>query len=257
METNLGIQFMLKTRIIARLDIRGENLIKPVNLEGVRVVGDPQKYASKYNDEGIDEIIFMDAVASLYGRNSLESLLMRVSTNVFVPMTAAGGIRTVGDVGRMIRAGADKVAINTAAIKRPELITEVAEKYGSQAMVLQVDAKRKGDSWEVYTNGGREHTGKNVKEWIEEGISRGAGEILLTSIDQEGTRKGFDLELIKSITASVPVIASGGAGNVTHMVDALKNGADAIALADILHYNRQSISQIKSGLKEAGIDVRN
>ena len=247
---------MLKTRVIARLDIRGENLIKSICMEGVRVVGDPEKYAKRYNDEGVDELIFMDAVASLYGRNNLESLITQVSRNVFTPMTVGGGIRSAGDVGRMLRAGADKVAINTAAVKRPELITEVAEKYGSQCMVLQIDAKRNGDRWEAYTNGGREHTGKDVVEWAEEGVSRGAGEILLTSIDQEGTRKGYDLELIKAIKVSVPIIASGGAGNPKHMVDALKSGADAVAVADIIHFNRSSIQEIKANLKKAGVQIR-
>lgn len=248
---------MLKTRLIARLDIKGNNLIKPINLEGLRVIGDPQKYATKYNDEGIDEILFMDAVASLYGRNSLEELVKRVSTQVFCPMTVGGGIRSIADVGRMLRAGADKIAINTAALKRPELITEVAEKFGSQCMVLQIDAKRKDIGWEAYINGGREHTGMDALKWAREGVSRGAGEILITSIDQEGTRKGFDLELIRAMSIiNIPIVASGGAGNAQHIVEAIKAGADAVAVADILHFNRVSIPEIKSSLTKTGVNIR-
>lgn len=247
---------MLKTRLIARLDIKGTNLIKPINLEGLRIVGDPKEYAKRYNDEGIDELLFMDAVASLYGRNSLESLVSEVSRDVFCPMTVGGGIRNLADVKRMLRAGADKVAINTAAIKTPELITEVSEKCGAQAMVLQIDAKRHEGGWEAYIDGGRERTGKDVVEWAKEGISRGAGEILLTSIDQEGTRKGFDLDLIRAMDVGVPVIASGGAGNSTHILEAIQSGADAVAMADILHYRRFSLNQIYQDLSQKNISIR-
>jgi imidazole glycerol-phosphate synthase subunit HisF len=247
---------MLKTRLIARMDIKGPNLIKPINLEGLRVVGDPQHYAEKYSDEGIDEILFMDAVASLYGRNSLESLVRHASENCFIPMTVGGGIRSHEDAQRMLYAGADKVAINTAAVKNPELITEIANRCGSQAMVLQVDAKRKGNGWEAYIDGGREHTGRDAVEWIHEGIERGAGEILLTSIDREGTRQGFDLDLIRAVKVSVPVIASGGAGATRHMIEAIDVGADAIAIADVLHFNRIPLYQIRSDLSQANIPMR-
>lgn len=247
---------MLKTRIIARMDIKGPNLIKPINMEGLRVVGDPQHYATKYSDDGIDEILFMDCVASLYGRNNLESLVRYASENCFIPMTVGGGLRSHEDAQRMLYAGADKVAINTAAIKRPELITEIANKCGSQAMVLSVEAKRKSSGWEAYIDNGREHTGKDAIEWIKEGIARGAGEILLTSIDREGTRQGFDLDLIRAVKVSVPVIASGGAGATSHMIEAIDAGADAIAIADMLHFNRISLSQIRSDLTQANISMR-
>lgn len=249
---------MLKTRLIARMDIRNDKLIKPVNCEGVRVVGNPKEYAERYYDGGIDEILFMDAVASLYGRNSLEELIMDVTSNVFVPVTVGGGIRNIADVGRMLRVGADKTAINTAAVKRPELITEVANKYGSQCMVLQIDAKKTGNIWEVYIDGGREPTGKSVIGWAQEAVKRGAGEILLTSIDREGLRKGFDLPLIKAVTdgVSVPVIASGGAGSPEHVVQAVQSGASAVAVADVLHYRRFSIQDIKSEMSSNNIGVR-
>lgn len=249
---------MLKTRLIARLDIKGANLIKPVNLEGLRVVGDPQKYATKYNDEGIDELIFMDAVASLYGRNNLESLVSAVTQEVFVPVTVGGGIRAVGDVRRMLQSGADKTAINTAAIKRPELIAEVAEEFGAQCMVLQIDAKRNGNGWEAYTDGGREHTGRDAVEWAKEAAERGAGEIFLTSIDREGTRRGFDLELTQAVSdaVSIPVVASGGAGNSGHLIEAINIGASAVAVADILHYERSTIYGLKNDLINAGIAMR-
>lgn len=249
---------MLKTRLTARMDIRNDNLIKPVNCEGVRVVGNPKEYAEHYYDGGIDEILFMDAVASLYGRNSLEQLIMDVTSNVFVPVTVGGGIRSAEDVGRMLRAGADKVAINTAAVKRPELITEVAEKYGSQCMVLQIDAKKIGNIWEAYIDGGREPTGRSVIGWAQEAVELGAGEILLTSIDREGTKKGFDLDMIKAVTdaVSVPVIASGGAGNPEHVIDAVTSGANAVAVADMLHYRRHTIQDIKTEMSNNNIGVR-
>lgn len=249
---------MLKTRIIARLDIRGANLIKPIRLEGVRVIGSPMEYALRYNDDGIDEIILMDAVASLYGRNSLSSLVEAVSEGVFVPMTVGGGIKNIQDVNKLMRSGADKVAINTAAVANPSLITEVAKHCGSQAMVLQIDAKKQGGSWEAYTDGGRNHTGKNAIEWAKEAVERGAGEILLTSIDREGTRQGFDLELIQAVSDAVPVpvIASGGFGQASHFIEAVKNGADAVAIADCLHYKRVGLNEIREEAIRAGVAVR-
>jgi cyclase len=247
---------MLKTRIIARLDIKGQNLIKPINLEGLRIVGDPEVYARGYDKEGVDELLFMDAVASLYGRNNLESLVERVSQRVFCPITVGGGIRSIEDASKMLRAGADKVAINTAAIKRPELITEISEKFGSQCMVLQVDAKKADGFYEVYIDGGREKTGRNVTEWVEEATALGAGEILLTSIDHEGTRKGYDLDLIKAIKTNIPVVASGGCGNPMHCVEAIKAGADAVACADILHYRRHSLEDIRELMEQNNIPIR-
>lgn len=246
-------------RLIARLDIKGPNVIKGIHLEGLRVIGDPQVYAHRYYEQGADELVYMDIVASLYGRNSLHAIVRRTAHDVFVPMTVGGGLRSVDDVREMLRAGADKVAINTAATQRPELITEVARKFGSQCMVLSVEAKRQTDHWEVYTDNGRERTGLNVVDWVRRGVELGAGEILLTSVDQEGTRTGFDCELVRAVAEAVPVpvIASGGMGGVGHLVDVVQRGrADAVAMADILHYNRATVGEIRAEALDAGIDVR-
>ena len=245
-------------RIVARLDIKGSNLIKSVQLEGVRVIGDPRAHAMRYYLEGVDELLYMDAVASLYGRNSLSDTVLYTAENIFVPLTVGGGIRSLQDVEMLLRSGADKVAINTAAIRRPELVTEVARRFGSQCMVLQVDAKRRGGGWEAYVDGGREKTGKDVSHWIAEAVDRGAGEILLTSIDQEGTRKGMDLTLINTVLAatSVPVIASGGVGSPDDLVAGAATGCSAIAVADILHYERASLRELRLKAMSAGLHLR-
>lgn len=251
---------MANVRLIARLDIKGPNLIKGVHLEGLRVIGDPQEYARRYYEEGADELIYMDTVASLYGRNNLTEIVSRTAREVFVPMTVGGGVRGVDDVKTLLRAGADKVAINTAATKRPELITEVAERFGSQCMVLSIEAKRVGkEKWEVYTDNGRERTGMDVREWATTGEKLGAGEILLTSVDQEGTAKGFDIDLIRSIApiVRIPVIASGGMGSPKDLVEAvLGGGADAVAMAHVLHYRKYSFPEIRASARQAGIHVR-
>jgi imidazole glycerol-phosphate synthase subunit HisF len=247
-------------RLIARLDIKGPNLIKGIHLEGLRVIGDPQEYARRYYHEGADELIYMDIVASLYGRNNLSDIVRRTVRDVFVPLTVGGGIRSVSDVDELLRAGADKVAVNTAAIRRPELITEISRRFGSQAMVLSIEAKSQGPGkWEAYVDNGRERTGRDVVEWAIEGVSRGAGEIMVTSVDREGTRKGFDCDLVRAITTAVriPVIASGGMGSVEHLVQAVTEGkADAVAMADVLHYNRIGLSEIRKGASDAGVRVR-
>jgi cyclase len=247
-------------RLIARLDIKSPNLIKGVHLEGLRVIGAPSVYARRYYQEGADELIYMDCVASLYGRNHLSELVKESAKDIFIPMTVGGGIRSVEDATRILRAGADKVAINTAAVADPELITRIAERFGSQCMVLSIEAKAMGKIWEVYTDNGRERTGRSVVEWVEEGVARGAGEILLTSVDREGTRSGFDIPLISAVTSvvQVPVIASGGMGNPEDLVPAvLEGGADAIAMADILHYSRATIEDIRQVARSAGFSVRN
>ena len=249
-----------KVRLISRLDIKGPNLIKGIHLEGLRVIGDPQDYATRYYAQGADEIIYIDIVASLYGRSKLPEIVSRTVEEVFVPLTVGGGIRSIDDVTELLRAGADKVAINTAAVQRPELINEVSRKFGSQCMVLSIEAKKQSENrWEVYTDSGREKTGIDVVDWAKEGVRRGAGEILLTSIDTEGTKKGFDIELTKSVTdvVNIPVIASGGMGSNQHLEDAIKiGGADAVAMADILHYERSTIPIIRNAAKEAEINVR-
>lgn len=250
---------MAGVRLIARLDVKGSNLIKGIHLEGLRVIGDPNEHAMKYYQQGADEIIYIDCVASLYGRNNLNEIVRHAAENVFVPMTVGGGVRSVGDVEQLLRVGADKVAVNTAAVQRPELISEIAQRFGSQCMVLSIEAKAKGSGhWEAYTDNGRETTGFDVVEWALRGQKLGAGEILLTSIDQEGTRKGFDVDLTCAVSRAVtiPVIASGGMGSVKHMIDVIRDGrADAVAMADILHYNRMSVGEIRAEALQNDISV--
>jgi len=251
---------MSNLRIISRLDIKGPNLIKGVHLEGLRVMGDPQEFAVRYYKAGADELIYMDVVASLYGRNNLSDIIRHAADRVFIPITVGGGIRSVDDARHILRSGADKVAINTAAVARPELITEVSRRFGSQAMVLSIEAKQVATGkWEVYTDNGRERTGLDVLNWVRRGVELGAGEILLTSVDREGTRKGFDIELVRQVSASVPVpvIASGGMGSIEHFIEAATIGcADAVSMADVLHYSRISLAAIREAGRQAGLAVR-
>jgi cyclase len=252
---------MANVRLIARLDVKAPNLIKGVHLEGLRKIGDPQKAAQAYYEAGVDEIIYMDIVASLYNRSSLHEIVRRSAQQVFVPITVGGGIRSLQDVEQMLRSGADKVAINTAAVRSPQLLTDVARRFGSQCMVLSIEAKRRSGSagWEAFTDNGREHTSLDVVEWAKRGIDLGAGEILLTSVDREGTRRGFDLDLVRAVSAvsTVPVIVSGGMGTVQHLVEVVKEGgADAVAMADVLHYNRIPFAEIRSGALASGIETR-
>jgi cyclase len=250
---------MRHLRLVARLDIKGPNLIKGIHLEGLRVVGDPQEHAVRYYHEGADELLFIDIVASLYQRNNLSDIIKRAADQVYVPITVGGGIRSLADVATMMLSGADKVAINTAAIARPDLVGEVARRYGSQCMVLGVEAKRVATGrWEAYTDNGRERTGKDVVEWVREAVSRGAGEILLTSVDQEGTRKGFDVPLVQQVCAAVnvPVTASGGFGAADHLQALAGIDVSAVAVADALHWKRMSIAEIKAQARAAGFDVR-
>ena len=250
---------MSNTRLIARLDVKGKDLIKGIHLEGLRKIGVPNDFAMRYYEQGIDELIYMDCVASLYGRNSLSELIENTARNVFIPLTVGGGVRSVDDVAHLLRCGADKVAVNTAAVGNPGLITEIARRFGSQCMVLSVEAKTVGPQrWEVFTDNGRESTGKDLLEWVKQAARLGAGEILLTSVDREGTRKGFDLELVNAVTEAVdiPVIASGGMGSAEHAISAVKAGADAVAMADILHYQRVSLADIRRDVSAAGVRVR-
>jgi cyclase len=250
----------MNVRLIARLDIKGPNLIKGVHLEGLRVIGDPRDYATRYYEAGADELLYVDIVASLYGRNSLAAIVERAAENVFVPMTVAGGIRSLDDATRLLRSGADKVAVNSAAVARPALVSEIAYRFGSQAMVLSIEAKQiASGSWEVLTDTGRERTGLDVVEWAGRGVALGAGEILVTSVDREGTRRGFDVDLVRAISraVSVPVIASGGYGAPDHLVEVVeRGGADAVAIADALHYERVSLDELRAQAAARGIPVR-
>jgi len=248
-------------RLIPRLDIKGPNLIKGIRLEGLRVIGSPNDYALDYYQQGADELIYMDCVASLYGRNHLGEIVSAAAKDIFVPITVGGGIRSVDDATQVLRSGADKVAVNTAAIAEPKLITDIARRFGSQCMVLSVEAKQiNDDEWEAYTDNGRERTGLNVVDWIKRAVSLGAGEVLITSVDREGTRKGLDIALLDAVASEVqvPVIASGGVGTIIDAVSALKNTKiDAIAFADILHYKRATIGEIRTTVLVEGFDVRN
>ncbi len=247
-------------RIISRLDIKGPNVIKGIHLEGLRVVGPPGEMARTYYRDQIDEIIYMDTVASLYGRNSILPIIEEAAREVFIPITVGGGIRSVADAVAALRSGADKVAINTAAIARPDLIREASKALGSQCIVVSIEAKRRGDQkWEALTDNGREPTGVDVMEWARKAEDLGAGEILVTSVDMEGTRKGFDHDLFKAVRKQVdiPIIGCGGAGHPSHIVNAFKqDGLDAIACASIFHYRHWVIQDLKNELKTEGIPVR-
>ena len=248
---------MLKFRLIARLDIKPPHLIKTVRLDGVRKVGDPAEYARRYNDEGIDEVVFLDVVASLYRRNGLHSLCERVTTDVFCPVGAGGGVRSVADALSLLRSGADKIVVNTAAVERPGLIDDLANKIGSQSVVLQLDAKRHDRGWQVLTDGGRQETGLSAVDWAKTAIGRGAGEILCTSADHEGVGDGFDLDLTGEIASlPVPVIAAGGFGKPDDAAKAWKAGASGVAIAGALHYGRTTLADIRRALANAGVPVR-
>ncbi len=228
-------------RIIPRLDIKGPNLVKGVHLEGLRVLGKPEHFAEYYNESGADELIYMDAVASLYDRNSLVDIINRTAKNIFIPLTVGGGLRNIDDIRTVLQAGADKVSINTAAIKNPGIIKEASRRFGSSAIVVSIEAIRKENgSYEAFIENGRQKTGKDAFEWALEVAELGAGEILLLSIDMEGTGNGFDIELTSKIaqSVSIPVIACGGAGTRDHIYDVIHEGyADAVSAASILHYN--------------------
>lgn len=234
-----------RPRLIARLDIKGPSVVKGIRMEGLRVVGKPADLARRYA-EAADELLYMDTVASLYGRNQIAGLLEETTENTFIPITVGGGIQSLEDARALFKAGADKIAINTAALKRPALINELVGFYGSQAVVVSIEAKRVPRGWEAYTDNGRERTGRDAVAWALEAVERGCGELLLTSVDQEGTRKGFDLELIQAIApkVSVPVIACGGMGSIEDARLAHKAGA-CLAMASVLHYGHLTIEGIR------------
>ena len=251
---------MLKTRLIGRLDIKGPNLIKSIRFEGLRVLGNPQDFARKYYESGIDEILYVDTVATLYERVGIHDLVKKTARNVCIPITVAGGVRSVQDVADLLRSGADKVAINTAAVKNPDLISQVSKRFGSQCMVLSIEACKQPDgTWEAYTDNGREHSNLNVLEWAIKAEALGAGEILLTSVDFDGTSKGFDYDLIKLVSenVSIPVIASGGFGSEEDFEKVVKKyNADAVAIGSALHYEKFTVKSLKDKLRAKGLNVR-
>jgi len=249
----------LAKRIIPCLDVDNGRVVKGVKFVDIRDAGDPVEIARRYDREGADEITFLDITATHHNRDTIVHVVEQVASEVFIPLTVGGGIRTLDDIRRMLNAGADKVAINSAAVFNPDFVREAAERFGSQCIVVAIDAKKVGDSWEIFTHGGRKPTGINAIEWAEKMVNYGAGEILLTSMDRDGTREGFDLSLTRAISeaVSVPVIASGGVGCLDHLVDGIIEGkADAVLAASIFHFAEYTIQQAKEHLATRGIEVR-
>lgn len=254
----------LAKRIIPCLDVDNGRVVKGVQFVDIRDAGDPVEVARRYDEQGADELTFLDITASHEGRDTIVHVVEEVAGQVFIPLTVGGGIRTVEDIRCMLNAGADKVAINTAAVHNPEFVKQAAERFGSQCIVVAIDAKRvsaegEPDRWEIFTHGGRKPTGIDAIDWAKKMVDYGAGEILLTSMDRDGTKIGFDLALTRAISEAVqvPVIASGGVGNLDHLVDGVKEGkADAVLAASIFHFCEYSIEQAKRHMAEAGIEVR-
>ena len=250
----------LPLRIISRIDIKGENVIKGIHLEGLRIIGNPNEIALDYYKSGIDEIIFMDVVASLYERNNLFNVIKNATNNIFVPITVGGGIRSIKDINLALRNGADKVAINTAAIKNPKILYEASRVFGSQCIVLSIEAKRReSGKWEALIDNGREKTGIDVLSWVREAEKLGVGEILLTSVDQEGTQSDYDYELVEEVChkVNVPVIACGGAGSIESITNLLnKNLRPSICISSLFHYKKYTPQSIKRLLNEKGFNVR-
>ena len=250
---------MLTKRIIPCLDIKDGRVVKGVNFVDLRDAGDPVEQARLYNEQGADELVFLDISATHEGRKTTLDLVGRVADTVFMPLTVGGGIRTVDDMHALLLAGADKVSVNSAAVKRPELLSEGGARFGAQCIVLAIDARRSGSTWEVYVNGGRVPTGINVVEWAVRGVELGAGEILLTSMDADGTLAGFDIHLTRTVAeaVSVPVIASGGAGSISHFAEVLTEGkADAALAASLFHDGKLKIAELKQELERQSIPVR-
>jgi cyclase len=254
----------LAKRIIPCLDVDNGRVVKGVQFVDIRDAGDPVEVARRYDEQGADELTFLDITASSDDRETMVHVVEEVAGQVFIPLTVGGGIRQISDIRRMLNAGADKVAINTAAVFNPEFVKEAAEKFGSQCIVVAIDAKKvsaegEPDKWEIFTHGGRKPTGIDAVEWAKKMVEYGAGEILLTSMDRDGTKIGFDLELTRAISdaVNVPVIASGGVGNLQHLVEGVSEGkADAVLAASIFHFGEYSIEQAKQCMRDAGIEVR-
>jgi len=253
---------VLLNRVIPCLDVDKGRVVKGTNFVDIRDAGDPVELAMRYEAEGADELVFLDITASHEGRETIVELARRTADDVFIPFTIGGGIKSVDEAQAVLDAGADKVSVNSAAVRRPELISELADVFGAQAVVLAIDARRRtdrGEGYEVFVSGGRTPTGIDAVAWAREGAERGAGEILLTSMDRDGTEDGYELELTRAVADAVdiPVIASGGAGNLDHLVDAVeKGGADAVLCASIFHYGQYTVGQAKAAMSAAGIPVR-
>ena len=253
---------MRTTRVIPCLDVDGGRVVKGVNFVGLRDAGDPVELAARYDQEGADEVIFLDITASSDGRETMIDVARRTAETVFIPFTIGGGVRSVDDARALLRAGADKVSVNTAAVEHPELLTAIATEFGAQCVVCAVDARSRRDGtggWEVYVHGGRTATGIDAIAWVQEVVRRGAGEIMLTSMDRDGTREGFDLALTRSVTdaVDVPVIASGGVGSLDHLVEGvLEGGADAVLAASIFHFGEHTVAEAKQVLAARGVTVR-
>lgn len=256
---------MLAKRIIPCLDVTGGRVVKGVNFEQLRDAGDPVEIAARYNEQGADELTFLDITATSDGRDLILPIIEAVASQVFIPLTVGGGVRAVGDVRRLLNAGADKVSFNSAAIANPQVIREASEKYGAQCIVVAIDAKRRpdddprGSGWDVYSHGGRKNTGLDVLAWARQMAEHGAGEILLTSMDRDGTKSGFDLALTRAVSdaVSVPVIASGGVGSLDDLADGVqKGGADAVLAASIFHYGQHTVGEAKALMAARGIPVR-
>ena len=251
---------LLAKRIIPCLDIKNGRVVKGVNFVGLQDAGDPVEVAKRYNDEGADEITFLDITATIEARNATLAMVRSVAKEVFIPLTVGGGISSLEHIYDLLNAGCDKISLNSAALKNPDLITQSAKRFGSQCIVVAIDAKRRanGAGWEVYTHGGRNNTGVDLEQWAKESYERGAGEILLTSMDCDGTKAGYDLEQLRTISSAVgiPLVASGGAGTMPHILEAFLNGADAALAASIFHYQEIHIGDLKQYLKAQGIAVR-
>ncbi len=253
---------MRVARVIPCLDVTNGRVVKGINFVGLRDAGDPVELAARYDEQGADELIFLDITASSDGRDTMVDVVQRTADQVFIPLTVGGGIRTVEDARRMLRAGADKVSVNTAAVQRPELIDEIAAVFGAQCVVCAVDARRRrdgSDGWEVFLHGGRTPTGTDAVAWAAEAARRGAGEILLTSMDRDGTRDGFDIALTRAVVEAVPVpvIASGGVGTLAHLAEGIvQTGADAVLAASIFHFGEHTIAEAKAVMTAQGIIVR-
>jgi len=252
---------MLAKRIIPCLDVTGGRVVKGVNFVELRDAGDPVEIAARYNAQGADELTFLDITATSDGRDLILPIIEAVASQVFIPLTVGGGVRTVEDVRRLLNAGADKTSFNSAAIANPDVINAASDKYGAQCIVVAIDAKRRADGtgWDVYSHGGRQNTGLDAVQWAAEMARRGAGEILLTSMDRDGTKSGFDLALTRAVSdaVSVPVIASGGVGSLDDLADGVQQGgADAVLAASIFHYGEYTVGQAKERMRERGIPVR-